>query len=191
VLVILDEEVDGAASTVLSTPKTITSLLSSATVGIASLFHLPIGIKNDVMKTFSGILSKVSIATSLGFAVAPKVIAKVKGISEEGPLNALKIQINLVKTGVTAVLSFIGLVPQTYHIIEIIADGDATKPNGGLGILDSVQGITKRLGAVAGFAALVDEDELTKQIFVIVQGVLVGVTGGVQIEEAAVEAVIS
>lgn len=191
ILVVLDEEVDGAASTVLSTPKTITSLLSSATVGIASLFHFPIGIKNDVMKTFSGILSKISIAMSLGFAVAPKVIAKVKGISEDGPLNELKIQINLVKTGISSVLSVIGLVPQTYHIIEIIVDGDATKPNGSLGILDSIQGITKRLGTVAGFVALIDEDEETKQLFVLVQGLLVGVTGGIQIEMAGLEATIS
>ncbi len=188
ILVVLDEEVDGSASTVLSTPKTITSILSSASVGMASLFSIPIGIKNDTMKTFSGILSKVSMATTLGFAVAPKVIAKVKGITEEGPLEGLKTQINLVKSGVTAVLSFIGLVPQTYHMIEIIADGDATKADGALGILDSTQGITKRLGSIAGFAALVDPEEISKQVIILVQGILVGVTGGIQIEEAVVEA---
>lgn len=189
VLVVLDEEVDGSASTVLSTPKTITSLLSSATIGIASIFHIPIGIKNSTMSTFSSVLSKIGMATSLGFAVAPKVIAKAKGITEEGPLEAMKTQINLVKSGVNATLAFIGLVPQVYHLVEIIADGDANTDNGALGILDSTQGITKRLSSVAGFAALVDPEEISKQIIIIVQGVLVGVTGGIQIEEAAVEAV--
>lgn len=189
VLVVMDEEAEGEASSTLSTPMTVTSVLAGITIGAASLFKIPTGIKNDTMSTLAGVLSKINLATILGFAVAPKVIAKVKGISGDGPLKALGQQIDMVKSGVGAILGFIGIVPQTYHIFEIIPDGDVESGPGILGIMDSTQGITSRLGKIAGFAALVDEDEESKQIIVVIQGVLVAVTGGMQIAEAVTEAI--
>ncbi|MEM7216013.1 MAG: hypothetical protein AAF423_10760 [Pseudomonadota bacterium] len=188
-LSVIDEETDGGASTALSTPKTILSVLSGGSVGIGSLFALPMGIKNEEMKTFASVVSKINILQIAAFAVAPKAIAKIKGISEEGPLNQLGKQVRYVSGGVTAILAFIGLVPATYHIIEIIADGDALTKDGALGIEDATQQITGKLAKIVGFAALVDDEEISKQILIIVQGILYGATGVIQIEESALEAV--
>ncbi|XOF33607.1 MAG: hypothetical protein ACL93V_16690 [Candidatus Electrothrix sp. YB6] len=188
-LAVIDEETDGGASSALSTPKTILSVLSGGSVGIGSLFDLPIGIKNKEMNTFASVVSKINILQIAAFAVAPKAIAKIKGISGEGPLNQLGKQVNYVSGGVTAILAFIGLVPAAYHIVEIIADGEALTKDGVLGIEDATQNITGKLAKIVGFAALVDAEEVSKQILIAVQGILYAGTGFIQIEESALEAV--
>lgn len=189
VLLVIDEEVDGQASSSMSTPMMVTSVVAGITIGVASLFSLPAGIKNKTMSDFSSILSKISLISMLGFAVAPKIIAKKKGISDKGKLKALGESVTLVKGGIGSIIAIIGLVPQTYHIFEIIIDGEIKTEAGILGEMDSIQGITKRLATVAGFAGLVDQEELSKQVIIIIQAALLAVTGGMQIAEAVTEAI--
>lgn len=191
VLVALDEEVDGAASSKFSTPLTVTSVLAGITLGLGGLFKMPTGIQNETMKEFAGVLSKISLLTVLVFGVAPKAIAKIQGVKGDGPLKALGKEVSAVKSGTNAVLGFIGLVPQGYHICEIIIDGKAGTGAGALGIMDSTQGITSRLGKIAGFAAILDKDPESKQIIILVQGVLIVLTGGIQIAEAITEGTVN
>ena len=73
--------------------------------------------------------------------------------------------------------------------MEIIIDGDALTKDGVLGIEDATQSITSKLSTIVGAAALVDTEEITKQILILVQGILIGATGAIQIDEAALEAI--
>jgi sulfur relay (sulfurtransferase) DsrF/TusC family protein len=189
VLLIIDEETEGGASSLLSTPKSITSVLSSASLAIASLFSIPAGIKNNTMNTFASVLSKTGIASTVGFAVAPKVIAKVKGIKGEGPVKALKIQIDFVENGAKSLLAFIGIVPQVYHIFEAILDDQAPKAEKELSVMESTQGVTSRLSTIAGFAGMIDVEPITKEIIILVQGLLIAVTAGIQIAESETVAI--
>ena len=190
ILVILDEETDDGLSTILATPKSVTSTLASISAGAGSLFKLQIPVQNAAIKDFSKALTIIGFVSTVGFAVAPKVVAKVKGISGESELKALGSTIKTVSQGVTAVLSFIGLVPPVYHIYEILEDGSADPAVAALSISDSIQAMTGKVGKIVGFAALVDQEEISKQVLVIIQGVFIAITAGIQIGEAASEAVI-
>ena len=188
-LTVLDEETEDSTSSTFATPKAILSVLASGSVGIGSLFNLPMGIKNSEMKTFGTVVSTLNIAQKVTFLLAPTAIAKIKGISGEGPVKALGQQVSKVSKGVSAVLAFIALIPAGYHIVEIIIDGDALTKDGVLGIEDATQSITSKLSTIVGAAALVDTEEITKQILILVQGILIGATGAIQIDEAALEAI--
>ena len=191
VLVILDEETDGAAKTVLETPKTITSVVATVTLIVGNLFVMPAPLKNEAMKSWASSVTKVNILQKVAFLVAPKAIAKISGIKTEEGLKELAAQVGFVKGGITAILSLVGSVPPCYHILEIVADvveGEDSATDATLGIMESTQDITSKLSTVVGFAALVDDEEASKQVLVIVQAVLIEITGGLQLAEVAVEA---
>lgn len=167
IFVVIDEEGEGGASSTMSTPMAVTSVLSSITVGLGGLFSLPVSVKQQSLKRLSTVLSILNLLTPLVLRKSP-----------------------VAKAGAGALLGTIGLVFKVYNIGEICADKDMDAGLRTLSIMEATQGITSRLAKVAAFAAVVDKEKDSQQIILIVQGVLVVITGGLQIAEAVTEGVI-
>jgi hypothetical protein len=188
VLVSLDEEADGAAKTVLATPITITSVIACLSLVVGNLFVMHTPLHNPVMKAYASVVSKIAIIQTVAFLVAPKAITKIKGLKDTKAIEELGKQVGVVSDAFSALLAFVGLVPPAYHIYEIIDDGVAATPDGVLGIMECSSDITSKLSTITGFAALVDEEEISKQVLIVIQSYLTEITGGLQIEEALLDA---
>ena len=178
ILLVVDEEAEGTTSTVLGVVSSITSVLASISLGMGALFKMPAQIQNDVVADFASILTKIRLLSTLGLGIASQVF---------GP------EFDYVKSTAKALLAVIAMLPQAWRIIEIEAEVVKTRSppdvRGALGIADSIQRMSGGLASVAAFAALIDEDEQTKQLFVLVQAVLVLIAAELQLAEAVVEGV--
>lgn len=185
----INEETDGGASTALGTPLTVISITRAVTLFASDLFVMPAPIKNASVNAFSSGLSKVNMLQKLvfGSGAASKAVSKIKGISETGALNELNAGLRIVSEGIGAMFSLVGLIIPCYHIYELAEAGLNTKDED-LALFDAVSDITDKFSNIVGFAALVDEEEVSKQVLVISQVGLSGITGIYQLIDGVIDA---
>lgn len=120
---------------------------------IASVLETPQILSGSPMTIFSDMLGKIGILQQLAFRILP---SEMGGISLEP-----------IASGVDVVLSTAGLVPLSVSTAELCENPPERKEMT-VGILDYLSGTLGYVATVTGFAGMVDGEELSKQLLVLI-----------------------
>ncbi len=186
ILQAINEESDGLAKSVIGKALGFSKVVAMGSSVVSNFFDTPAPLQNPTMKTFSSTLSKLGMLNFVAFLVAPKAVKKKKKMTDEDEIKKMNKKLGVVSDGIGALLALLGLVPAAYHIGEAALDSKISVVDKSLGIMGATENITSKLANITGFAAEVDTEEISKQVLIFVQFVLIEITAGLQLEEAVV-----
>jgi hypothetical protein len=165
----------------------ISGAVGGIAAGLSAVLARPYPIKNSVMSTMSSVTTGATLLGKAVFFIAPKAIAKNRGITDEGELQALTSKFKIIGSGFDATIAVLALVPTCYHFFEL-GTYPASK-NRTEAILDEVSNICSYLSRIGAFVVRMDKEPESKAVIAVIMGVLIALYGGLQIAEAITESV--
>ncbi|MEA5508780.1 hypothetical protein VB715_03300 [Crocosphaera sp. UHCC 0190] len=164
----------------------ISGVVGGMAAGFSAVLAGPYPIQNAVMSKISTVSTGATLLGQVVFFLAPKVIAKKRGITDAAELQSLTTKTKKIGTGFDATIAVLALVPTCYHFSEL--SSYPASRNRTEAILDQTSNICNYLSRICAFAVRMDEDPESKAILAGVMGVLIALYGGLQIAESITEA---
>ncbi|MEH2252716.1 hypothetical protein [Nostoc sp.] len=164
----------------------VSGAVGAIAAGLSTVLAQPYPIQNAVMSKLSSLTTGATLLGKVAFYIAPKAIAKKRGITDAGEIQSLTTKTKKIGTGFDAVIAVLALVPTCYHLSEL--SSYPASRNRTEAILDETSNICNYFSRICAFAVRMDKDPESKAIITGIMGVLIALYGGLQIAESIAEA---
>jgi hypothetical protein len=177
---------EGEGNSEYETAVGISGAVGAMASGLSAILAQPYPIQNAVMSKISTVSTGATLLGKVAFYVAPKAIAKKRGITDAGEIQSLTAKTKKIGTGFDAAIAVLALVPTCYHFSEL--SSYPASRNRTEAILDENSNICNYLNRICAFVVRMDKDPESKAFFAGVMGLLIALYGGLQIAESITEA---
>jgi hypothetical protein len=155
--------------------------------GLSAVLAQPYPIQNAVMSKLSRFTTGATLLGKVAFYIAPKAIAKKRGITDEGEIQSLTTKMKKIGSGFDATIAVLALVPTGYHFYEL--SKYPVSKHRSEAFVDEASNICNYFSRICAFAVRMDKEPESKGIIALIMGAWIVLYGGLQIAEAITEAV--